>query len=89
MSWDVQECVVPFVIFAYINMADLKEIPRCVFCFKMEKYFAEFFEMLKIIFGKQTSERTQVIYRVKGRAGTHARTFNALCTFYCSNIRYV
>jgi len=59
----------------------------------MGKYITEFFEMLKIIFGKQTSEKTQVIYQVKGRARTHAHThthtFNALCTFHCSNIRYV
>jgi hypothetical protein len=97
MSWEVQERVVPFVIFAYIDMADLKEIPCCIFCFKMGNYITEFFQMLKIGFGKQTLGRTQVIYRVKGRSRsrvrahthTHTRTFNTLCAFHCLNIRYV
>jgi hypothetical protein len=54
-------------------MADLKEIPCFMFRFKMGKYVTEFFEMLKIVFGKETSARTQVIYRVKGRARTRLR----------------
>ena len=54
-----------------LNMADLKEILCCMFCFKVGKYVTEFFEMLKIVFGKQATKRTQVIYRVKGRACTH------------------
>jgi hypothetical protein len=50
-------CVVPFVIFTYPEMADLKEQHVCIiFLFKLEKNATETFKMLKVCFGEQEWE---------------------------------